>query len=72
MVALSPREIFRGALLSGAKGIILIHNHPSGSLEFSRDDIGCYEKIRSAGELLQINLLGFIIVGGNGDYKPMR
>ena len=72
MVALSPREIFRGALLSGAKGIILIHNHPSGSLEFSQDDIECYKKIRSAGELMQIKLLDFIIIGENGEYKSME
>ena len=35
----SPPEILRGALLSGARGVIMLHNHPSGSLTPSKEDI---------------------------------
>jgi DNA repair protein RadC len=72
MVALSPREIFRGALLSGAKGIILIHNHPSGRMEFSDEDLACYKGIQEAGIIMGIKLLDFIIIGETGDYKSMN
>ena len=37
----NAREIYLRALLVGASGVILIHNHPSGNPEFSRDDMLC-------------------------------
>ena len=62
-----PREVFKAAILSNAAGFILAHNHPSGELTPSSDDISVTERIKKAGELLGIDLLDHIIVGdGSG------
>ena len=59
----SPREIFSRALMIGATGIILVHNHPSGYPEPSSDDIAITKCIKQAGELIGIELLDHIIIG---------
>jgi len=60
----TPREIFKAAILSNAKSIILLHNHPSGNPTPSAEDISTTRKIQKAGELIEIKLLDHIIVGG--------
>lgn len=57
-----PREIFVGAIADRAASIILLHNHPSGSLAPSRADQETTDRIRQAGELLGIYLVDHIIV----------
>lgn len=57
------REIFIRALLCGASGIILAHNHPSGDVTPSKEDVRVYQRIKEAGELIGVNLLDNIIVG---------
>lgn len=57
------REIFISALLCGASGIILAHNHPSGDVTPSKEDVRVYQRIKEAGELIGVNLLDNIIVG---------
>lgn len=59
----SPREIFNKALLIGAVNIILVHNHPSGDVEPSRQDILLTKRVQDAGSLLGVELLDHIIVG---------
>lgn len=61
----SPREIFIRALLAGAVGIILVHNHPSGDLTPSQDDIRLTKKMTDAGKLMDICLLDHIIIGSS-------
>lgn len=63
-----PREVFKGAILSGAAAIILLHNHPSGSCAPSDEDERVYEVLQKAGELLGIPLLDFVIIGEDGRY----
>lgn len=58
-----PREIFIRALLCGASGIILAHNHPSGDITPSKEDIATYKRIKESGALIGIELLDNIIVG---------
>jgi DNA repair protein RadC len=65
---MSPREVFRGALLSGATRVIILHNHPSGNPSPSPEDQEVAEKLRQAGELLAIPVLDFVIIGENGRY----
>ncbi|MBR5931497.1 MAG: DNA repair protein RadC [Lachnospiraceae bacterium] len=60
---LSPREIFLEAIRNEAVNIILLHNHPSGSVRPSKNDINGTERVRMAGELLGIQLLDHIIIG---------
>ena len=64
----SPREVFIRALLCGATGIILAHNHPSQDIMPSKADIEAYNRLKEAGKLIGIELLDNIIVG-NGYYS---
>lgn len=62
----SPREVFMRAALIGAVQIILCHNHPSGNTVPSDSDFKLTERIKKAGELLNIPLADHIIIGKNG------
>ncbi|MBQ9280292.1 MAG: DNA repair protein RadC [Clostridia bacterium] len=57
------REILKEPVKTGAAKIILIHNHPSGNPEPSRNDISFSIKIRDASEIFGIELLDHIIIG---------
>ncbi|WP_435213254.1 RadC family protein [Luminiphilus sp. nBUS_16] len=65
-----PREIAAMALKLSASGIIVAHNHPSGSVAPSSADLRLTERLRCALELLDIELLDHLIVG-QGDYLSM-
>ena len=56
-----PREVFADALADRAAGIIVAHNHPSGSLEPSASDIEITRQLKSAGAIVGIELLDHII-----------
>lgn len=58
-----PREVFKTALLSSAAAILLLHNHPSGSPEPSREDREITRRLKEAGELLGLKVLDHIICG---------
>ena len=60
-----PREIFREAISSLAAGIILVHNHPSGDPEPSREDVELTRQLVRAGELVGIGVLDHLIIGDN-------
>lgn len=56
------RMIFQGGLLTNCSGMILCHNHPSGNLKPSMEDIKLTKKVKEGGELLNINLLDHLII----------
>lgn len=58
----SPRELFKTAILNNAGSIIIAHNHPSGNATPSAEDIAVTKRIRDGGELLGIELLDHLIV----------
>jgi DNA repair protein RadC len=60
-----PGEVYRGALLDGACSIIVFHNHPSGRLEPSRDDLELTRRLAAAGAVLGVPLADHIIVAGS-------
>lgn len=62
----SPREIFKSAILANADSIILCHNHPSGSLTPSSDDIKITNTIIKSGELLGIKVIDHLLVSSEG------
>jgi len=62
-----PREIFKLAIIKSANSIILVHNHPSGNVEPSQEDIYVTEQLRKSGELLGIKVLDHVIVSGKLD-----
>lgn len=65
---LHTREIMIRNVLCGASAFIVVHNHPSGELSVSNDDISTTEQLKKAGELMGILLLDHIIIG-RGDEK---
>ena len=65
MSLVSPREVFLLALEYNAVSIILLHNHPSGDCNASREDIIITKRIAEIGKTLEIPLLDHIIIGDN-------
>jgi DNA repair protein RadC len=59
-----PREVFRSAIACLASSIILMHNHPSGTLEPSAEDINLTLEIERCGRILGIPLMDHIIICG--------
>ena len=59
----SPKEVFRGAILSGATAIVVAHNHPSGDPSPSSADIQVTRALREAAKILEIELLDHVVVG---------
>jgi DNA repair protein RadC len=66
-----PREIFREVLRQGATRVIVAHNHPSGSLEPSTEDLKLTKQLLAGAELLNIPLLDHLILG-HGDWASLR
>jgi DNA repair protein RadC len=58
---IDPKIIFRYALLNNSNKIIIAHNHPSGNLSPSYEDKDVYNKLKSIGETLDLNVLDSII-----------
>jgi len=63
-----PREVFKGAILSGAVRIIVLHNHPGGCPLPSAEDEEVNGKVKQAGEILGIPVIDFVIIGEDGRY----
>ena len=63
----SPREVFKSSILSNAAGFLAFHCHPSGSPAPSREDAVVTQRLKDAGELLEIRMLDHLVVGcGSG------
>ncbi len=56
-----PRETFKPALINSATGVIVLHNHPTGDLEPSEDDLTTTKRLKKAGKILGFDLLDHII-----------
>ncbi len=59
-----PREVFRAAIAEAAAGVIVVHNHPSGSPVPSGDDRSVTRQLVEAGRLLDIPVYDHVVVGG--------
>lgn len=64
-----PREVFKAALLSNAFSIVLAHNHPSGSITASPDDIQTTKQLVHAGKIMGVTVLDHLIVTDTGVYS---
>ena len=69
-----PREVFIPAVMTKASGVIVAHNHPSGSNLPSKQDIETTKRLEEAGKIMGIPLVDHIIVGfnNNGDFYSMK
>lgn len=63
------RIIFKIALQWNAVGIIMAHNHPSGSLQPSKNDLEITKNVRTAGKTMEIEVLDHIIVSDKGYFS---
>lgn len=68
-VVVDPKIIFRLTLESRANGLVLCHNHPSGSLSPSNEDSQMTKKLLEAGKALDISILDHVIIGGNNYFS---
>ena len=66
-----PREIFRVALMRNSKAILLVHNHPSGDVTPSEEDILITERIAKVGKIMGISLMDHIIISAS-EYASMK
>lgn len=60
----SPREIFKAAVLSSAASLLCLHNHPSFNEKYSNEDIETTRRLIAAGDILGIPVIDHIIVAG--------
>ncbi|MEM9214685.1 MAG: DNA repair protein RadC [Cyanobacteria bacterium P01_F01_bin.150] len=66
-----PRDIFRTAIKHGATRILVAHNHPSGSVKPSNEDIALTRQLLEGAEVLGVPLLDHLILG-KGSYQSLR
>ncbi len=64
-VLIHPREVFRIAIAETAAAVILVHNHPSGNAEPSREDVAITRQLVDAGRIVDIRVLDHIIIAGD-------
>jgi len=62
------RLIYQSAIKANASGIIVCHNHPSGNLNPSESDTKITQKIKEAGNIIDVQLLDHLILTSGGDY----
>ncbi|HOP85783.1 MAG TPA: DNA repair protein RadC [Syntrophorhabdaceae bacterium] len=64
-----PREVFADAISDRAAGIIFVHNHPSGDLTPSRQDIEITRRLVEVGKIVGIEVLDHVIISKKGYYS---
>lgn len=70
--AVHVREIIRRALKLGSAALIIVHNHPSGDPQPSRQDIDITRELIAAGKPLGIAIHDHLVVGDQGTSQPAR
>ncbi len=60
-----PREVFAPALREAAAALVVVHNHPSGDPEPSREDIEVTRRLAEAGEILGVRLVDHVVAGAD-------
>ena len=68
----TPREVFKRAILQNAAFIILAHNHPSGVVEPSSNDIEITKRLIEIGELIGIKVVDHLILGRDNTFLSMK
>lgn len=64
-----PREIFADPIMDRACAIVVAHNHPSGNVDPSKEDIDITKRLREAGDVLGIPLLDHLVFCSNAYYS---
>ncbi len=66
-----PREVFRYAIKKSSVAIILAHNHPSGDLTPSKEDIEVTRRLAEVGKVVGIDVLDSLIISNKG-YSSLK
>ena len=66
-----PREVFQLAIQHHSASLILAHNHPSGDVSPSRDDIDLTRRLINAGEIMGIDILDHLIISAS-DFLSLK
>jgi DNA repair protein RadC len=69
MLTVTPADILRPVLMTGGNSIILAHNHPSGDVSPSHEDITFTAKIKKACNIMAINLLDHLVYSSDNYYS---
>jgi len=64
-----PREIYADPITDRACAIVVAHNHPSGNIEPSNEDVDITHRLREAGDILGIPLLDHIVFSASAYYS---
>ncbi|HBZ09098.1 MAG TPA: DNA repair protein RadC [Bacillus bacterium] len=67
-----PREVFKAAIMNNAASIIAAHQHPSGDVTPSLEDMKVTMRLDEAGKILGIELLDHVIVNATGEYSSIK
>ena len=67
-----PREVFKTAIKHNSAAIILAHNHPSGDVTPSKEDVAITSQLVNAGKIMSINILDHIILSDYGTFRSMK
>lgn len=67
-----PRELFRDAVRHCAASMILVHNHPSGDVTPSDEDVQLTRRLMKCGDLMGIEVVDHVIVGRGHSFLSMR
>lgn len=67
-----PREVFRRAIREAVASLIVGHNHPSGDVTPSRDDIEITKKLKETGVVIGIPLIDHVVINYEGHYSIME
>jgi len=70
-VIIDPRIVMKYAVESLATGFIIAHNHPSGYLKPSKEDILITNRLKQCGQIMEVQLLDHLIIGDN-EYLSMQ
>jgi DNA repair protein RadC len=70
-ILVSPREVFRLAIVAAAAAIVIMHNHPSGDATPSDADIRATRDLIRAGQLLKLEVLDHVVMG-HGQHSSLR
>ena len=65
-----PREVYKKAIVASANSVVLLHNHPSGDTNPSREDLLITQRLVEVGEIIGIEVLDHVIVGD--DYYSFK
>ena len=67
-----PRDLFRRAIACSAASVVVVHNHPSGDPTPSGADIQLTRRLMKAGDVIGIEVLDHVVIGGGGELASLR